>query len=139
MRLLGHFHNLAGGLVIDHKRESSLAVETVEFLVQQNIMIGFLHECAPMTSGSLDIHFSTSSIALYPREYSLGIAHLIERKIITIRLIAVHELLQLDRTKLLTEMLPMGGHMLVRGILTKPSRDVLGVWDRGAQRNKANI
>lgn len=53
MVLLGPFHSLLGGLVADHRLARSFAVAMDEFLVQQKIMIGFLHECFAMTSGSL--------------------------------------------------------------------------------------
>ena len=53
MCLPGPFQKRAGGLVMVHKRARSLAVLVEEFRVQQKIMIGFLHECVPMTSGSL--------------------------------------------------------------------------------------
>lgn len=66
--LLGLFHSLAGGFVIDHKRESSLAVVTVEFLVEQNIIIGFLQVCAPITSGSLYIHLSVDLLSIRSRD-----------------------------------------------------------------------
>jgi hypothetical protein len=51
--LFGPFHSLAGAFDMDHKRASSLAVATEEFLVQQKIMIGFMEPRVAMISESL--------------------------------------------------------------------------------------
>lgn len=67
MRFPGPFHNLAAWLAVDHMRASSFAVATVEFLVQQKIMIGFLHECVLMTSWSLQ-----STSAKVPNDSSMN-------------------------------------------------------------------
>lgn len=47
-----------GGLVNVKRRANSFAVARDEFRVQQNIMMGFLHECIPITSGNLFKHQS---------------------------------------------------------------------------------
>jgi hypothetical protein len=53
IRLPGPFQRLEGGLVVFHQRARSFAVAAAEFRVQQKIIIGFWHECIPITSGSL--------------------------------------------------------------------------------------
>ena len=51
--MFGPFHIRTRRLDIDHSRASSFAVETVEFLVEQNIIMGFLAEWVPMILESL--------------------------------------------------------------------------------------
>lgn len=65
--------------------------------------------------------------------------HLIERKIIPIRLIPVHELLQLNGPKFLTEVLPVRRYMLVCCILAKPGRNILRIWDSRAEGDKTDV
>lgn len=55
------------------------------------------------------------------------------------RLIAVHDLLQFDRTKLLSKVLPMSRYVLVSGVFSEPCSHVFRVRDRCAQRHKADV
>jgi hypothetical protein len=60
IRLLGPSQRRLGGFVSNHRLARSLEVAAAEFLVQQNIIIGFLLECFPIISGSLDVYDSFS-------------------------------------------------------------------------------
>lgn len=115
--LLGPFHSRAGWLDVDHNRASSFAVVTAEFLVQQNIMMGFFAECVPMTSASL--RFNSEPVHICRKiEGLLGVKQLVECKVITMRLISINKFLQLHRTKLLAEVLSMCRKVLASGITT---------------------